>query len=229
MRFQLRKPSSTKAIMEDENSNSTNLRQLLLFISGIGILALATYFLIFGQTIFGLQDPDSAAVNIQITPVDPDDINRGNFFDESDLAGAVQVGQAAPNFTLIDLDGNTHTLESVQGRPVIVNFWATWCAPCRVEMPEFEEAFADYAEDDLVILAVNREESAETVEAFFVQEMDLSFTPLLDSNADVAERYGVFNMPTTYFVDQDGIVSDVHRGPVARVQLDEYLSKIINQ
>ncbi|MEM8861342.1 MAG: redoxin domain-containing protein, partial [Chloroflexota bacterium] len=183
----------------------------------------------FGQAIFNPTTEDgAAAVNVQITPVDPDEVDRSNFFDETDIAGAVQVGQPAPNFTLVDLDGNTHTLESLQGKPVIVNFWATWCAPCRVEMPEFEEAFADYAADDLIILAVNREETPDVVEEFFVNEMGLTFTPLLDNNAQVAERYGVFNMPTTYFVDLDGNVSDVHRGPLARVQLDGYLEKIIN-
>lgn len=214
--------------MENKHSNTTNMRQILLFISGIGVLAVAAYFLIFGQVMLNPQSSESAAVNIQITPVDPDEVDRSNFFDESDLAGAVQVGTSAPNFTLVDLNGNTHTLESLEGKPVIVNFWATWCAPCRVEMPEFEEAFADYADDELVILAINREEDPETVEEFFIQEMGLTFTPLLDSNAEVAERYGVFNMPTTYFIDTDGTVTDVHRGPVARVQLDSYLEKITN-
>lgn len=199
------------------------MRKILLFVSGIGVLGLATFFLVFSE----LSPTESSPVaDVQITPI-PDDFVKPNPI-EPELDGAVQIGEVAPNFTLVDLDGNEHSLKSLRGKPVIVNFWATWCAPCRVEMPEFEQALADYAGDDLVILALNREETPEVVEEFFVEEMGLTFTPLLDNTAQVADGYGVFNMPTTYFLNAEGIVSAVHRGPIARVQLDDYMEQTLN-
>ncbi|MFK7803696.1 MAG: redoxin domain-containing protein [Anaerolineae bacterium] len=211
--------------MKENNADSApDMRKILLFISGIGILGLAAFFLLFGGLTSSTSD--SPVANIQITPI-PEDFVKSNPI-EPELDGAVQVGEIAPNFTLIDLDGNEHTLDSLRGKPVIVNFWATWCAPCRIEMPEFEEAFVDYADENLVILALNREETPDVVEEFFIEEMGLTFTPLLDSTAQVADGYGVFNMPTTYFINAEGVVSDVHRGPVARVQLDQYLENVLN-
>ena len=209
---------------ENNSENANNMRNIFLFISGVGVLGLAAFFLIFGGSV--LTGSDSPVIDVQVTPI-AESVTRPSPL-EPELGGAVQVGQEAPNFTLVDLDGNEHTLAELRGKPVIVNFWATWCAPCRIEMPEFEEAFADYASDDLVILALNREETPETVEEFFVDELGLSFTPLLDSMADVADSYGVFNMPTTYFVNPDGMVSAVHRGPLARVQLDGYMEQTLN-
>ena len=105
--------------------------------------------------------------------------------------GPLAVGDLAYNFTLQDLDGNEVNLEALHGRPVVVNFWASWCAPCRVEMPELEAAFQAYQEDDLVILALDQEESPEVVHEFFIEEMGLTFTPVLDSEGSISELYGV--------------------------------------
>ena len=97
-------------------------------------------------------------------------------------------------------------------------------------MPEFEEALTDYADDNLVILALNREEDTETVASFFEEEglfdteLDSTFISLFDSTATVADAFGVFNMPTTYFINAEGEVTAVHRGPLARIQLDSYMA-----
>ncbi|MFT5193568.1 MAG: peroxiredoxin [Cellvibrionaceae bacterium] len=211
---------------ENKSNNTTSIRKILLFVSGMGALALAAILIITSGTVFPTSD--SPVINVQITPIPEDFVKVNPIPAEPELNGAVQVGDVAPNFTLIDIEGNEHTLAALRGQPVIVNFWATWCAPCRVEMPELEQAFADYEDENLVILALNREETPEIVEQFFVQEMGLTFTPLLDSTSVAADQYGVFNMPTTYFVNADGMVSAVHRGPLARVQLDSYMEQTLN-
>lgn len=142
--------------------------------------------------------------------------------------GDVQTGDIAPDFTLKDIDDNIVSLADFRGQPVIVNFWATWCAPCRIEMPEFEEAFHAHADDNLVILALNQDEEVDAVRDFFVDELNLSFTALLDQNNLVNGDYTALGaLPTTYFINEEGIVTVIHRGPIASSQLDVYLEQTI--
>ena len=215
--------------MTEQTKSNSQMGKIMLFISGIGVLGLAATFLIFGQTLFGDGDGDSPVKNVQVTPADPSDQRVNKIIEDADLAGATKVDEVAPTFYLDDETGTQHSLEAFKGQPVIVNFWATWCAPCRVEMPEFEQALNDYADENLVILGVNREEEVEIVEQFFADEglfddeLGNSFFALFDSTATVAEAYGVFNMPTTYFINAEGVVTAVHRGPLARVQLEDYM------
>jgi cytochrome c biogenesis protein CcmG/thiol:disulfide interchange protein DsbE len=141
--------------------------------------------------------------------------------------GPLTVGDTAYDFTLQDLNGNTHTLSDYRGQPVIINFWATWCAPCRIEMPELQAAFERYEEDGLVILAIDNDEPPDAVRAFFYDEMDLTFTPLLDDGAEVSDLYSVFNFPSTYFVNAQGEVTAIHLGPMVESQIDGYMADIL--
>lgn len=143
-------------------------------------------------------------------------------------AEALEVGARAPGFTLPDLDGNEVSLANLRGQPVIINFWATWCAPCLVEMPALEQAYQERRDDGLVILAVNRDEDRGAVERFFYEDLKLTFTPLLDDEARVNDQYRVFNLPTTYFVDRDGIIRGVHRGVLTLSMIDDYLQQAEN-
>jgi peroxiredoxin len=138
--------------------------------------------------------------------------------------GPLQVGDVAYDFLAPDLSGNVVTLADFRGQPVIINFWATWCPPCRVEMPELQAAYEEYQDEGLVILAVDFQESAETVSRFFYDQMGLTFTPLLDENGRIAQQYGVSNFPTSYFVGPDGRVTAVHFGMMTRSQIDDYLA-----
>jgi peroxiredoxin len=138
--------------------------------------------------------------------------------------GPLQIGDMAYDFLAPDLSGNVVTLADFRGQPVIINFWATWCPPCRVEMPELQAAYEEYQDAGLVILAVDFQESAETVSRFFYDQMGLTFTPLLDENGRIAQQYGVANFPTTYFVGPDGAVTAVHFGMMTRSQIDDYLA-----
>jgi thiol-disulfide isomerase/thioredoxin len=109
---------------------------------------------------------------------------------------------------------------------VVVNFWATWCAPCRIEMPELQAAYEKHQADGLVILAIDYDELPNQVRSFFYDELGLTFTPLLDKGGQVTEQFGVFNFPSTYFIEPGGKVAAIHRGPMVAEQVEEYLAQI---
>lgn len=114
------------------------------------------------------------------------------------------VGQLAPDFTLTDLEGEPVKLSDLRGRAVLLNFWASWCPPCRAEMPDLQEAHEKYS-DGIRILAVNIQEDKEAVKNF-VQEFGLTFTVLLDSDGSVARTYRIAAIPTSFFIDRNGII-----------------------
>lgn len=139
----------------------------------------------------------------------------------------LQVGDLAYNFTLSDLEGNQVALDQFTGRPVIVNYWATWCGPCRIEMPHLQHTFETRQEDNLAILALDQDETAQEVSGFF-DEFGLAFTPLLDEGKATSENYGVGRiLPTTFFINAEGVVTAIHRGPMTQSQIDGYLVETI--
>lgn len=144
-------------------------------------------------------------------------------------ADRLTTGDAAYDFSLVDLDGNVVSLADFHGRPVILNFWATWCAPCRLEMPELQAAYTQYHDDGLVILALNQEESPQLVRKFFYDDMGLTFAPLLDSEGMVANLYGVNRLfPSSFFINADGQITAVHRGMLVASQIEAYLAETID-
>ncbi len=140
-----------------------------------------------------------------------------------------QVGDPAPDFQLQDLDGNTISLSSLRGSPVMLNFWATWCGYCVEEMPLIEEVYQGWAgkPPSVVILAIDIKESLSKVRSF-MEDYNLSFTALLDSDGSVAEKYGVRAIPTSFFIDKDGIVQDVKIGSFQSVaEIEDSLRKVV--
>ncbi len=121
-----------------------------------------------------------------------------------ELGFIVQEGfLEAPAFTTRDAAGNPVDSTSFRGRLVVLNFWATWCPPCRLEMPAMERLYREFRGKGLEVVAVNFMESAERVRAF-AEEQNLTYPMLLDGRADIAERYGVRRLPVTMLIGREG-------------------------
>ena len=121
------------------------------------------------------------------------------------------IGQPAPDFTLKRLDGKNVRLAELRGDVVMINFWATWCGPCRQEMPLLDKLYANYKDLGFVLLGVNVEADAKAM-GKYLKDVPVSFPILSDSSNSVAKLYGVAGMPSTVLVDRDGKVRFVHRG-----------------
>ena len=139
------------------------------------------------------------------------------------LAPAPVVGAAAPDFTLQSLDGHPVALSDYRGQVVLLNFWATWCGPCKLEMPYFDQAQRTFGSQGLQVLAVDFDEPAADVQAF-QDELGLTFPLLLDPGAVVQRLYRVVGYPTSYWIDREGQVSAVHVGVMSERQLAGYLT-----
>jgi len=140
----------------------------------------------------------------------------------------LQPGEVAPDFTLKRLAGEGVSLSELRGRPVLVNFWASWCKPCRAEMPEIISAYQTHRDAGLEVLAVNLtdQESMKDVRKF-TAEIGLPFTVLLDQKGKVRERYGLTAVPTSIFIDAAGVMRMIHSGPINKAALDRGLREIL--
>ena len=140
---------------------------------------------------------------------------------------AVVVGRPSPMFELERLEGGRVNLGEFRGRPVVINFWATWCVPCRTEMPELIDAWRRNA-GAIEILAVNLTDQEKRKDVTrFVAEFAVPFPVLLDVRGKVRERYALVLLPTTIFVDSAGIVRTVHSGPLTEGALEVGLGTIL--
>lgn len=136
------------------------------------------------------------------------------------------IGDLAPDFVLDDLAGDPLRLSDLRGRVVFLNFWATWCIPCRREMPAFEEFMAGQTTDGPLVLAVNDGETTEQIQAFFA-EINVSGIPVaLDRESTVRAAYSIFAMPTTYVIDEMGVIRAVKFGEVTLEDFASYLAQI---
>jgi peroxiredoxin len=191
--------------MDNERKNSTILVTRLiagiLFIAGIMLL----YFFGFPDGEIDESSPEPASsATLQIAPVRE---------------------SLAPDFTLFNTLGEEVQLSRFKGQAILINFWATWCGPCRIEMPALQDRFERYQDDGLVVLAVDFDESQEDV-AFFGEELGLTFELLLDPGGDIQSLYRIMGYPTSYFVDSQGIVKVKHIGIMTEDQLDDNLARI---
>lgn len=118
----------------------------------------------------------------------------------------VVAGDVAPDFKLQDTKGNTVTLSELRGKVVMVNFWATWCPPCKEEMPSMERLNKLMANDDFVMLAINTEKEGRSVVPAFLKQNPHDFTVLYDDTGVVQQQYGVFKFPESFIIRKDGIV-----------------------
>lgn len=206
---------------ENNIENASNRRNPVIIIGGVLVLVGAVVILIFGGVLFG----DDNIVNEQpVTAL----ANSSIAVQLPESGPPLQVGDQPYEFALQDLDGNTVVLSQFIGRPILINFWATWCGPCRLEMPELQSVFEEYRDsEDFLILALDQDETAEDVIAYF-DELGLTFQPLLDDNNDTAKNYGLQGtLPASVFINPDGEVVVIHRGVMTRGQIDQFLAETI--
>jgi peroxiredoxin len=140
------------------------------------------------------------------------------------LPAAPATGHPAPDLILTTLAGETFSLTALRGTPVVLNFWATWCPPCRAELPELQAATLRLA-GQVVIAGVNQAESPGDVQAF-VAQMGLTFPIPLDENAAASRLYAVRSLPTTFFIDRRGIIRQIQLGPVTEATFAQMLDSI---
>jgi peroxiredoxin len=139
------------------------------------------------------------------------------------------VGKQSPDFALATLNGGKVNLSQFRGQPVLINFWASWCLPCREVMPELVRAYESHKADGLMILGVNLtySDSLPDVQAF-ATEFNISFPVLLDEDGIVTQKlYPVLGLPTSVFIHRDGIIARVQIGKMTGQQIDGYVAEIL--
>ena len=143
---------------------------------------------------------------------------------------AAEVGRAGPDFSLETAQGGVLRLSDLQGQPVLLNFWASWCPPCRIEMPELVAAYERYQSQGLVIVGVNLQEADGKV-LEFARDFGMTFPIVIDRDSEVADvwRLGgpVKGIPTSYFIDEAGVIRAFYYGPMTEEALEERLAQIL--
>ena len=136
------------------------------------------------------------------------------------------VGDPAPDFSLTGLDGTKHQLTDYKGRVTFVNFWATWCGPCQVELPTLEKFVAQQGDKGAMVLAVNAGETTDQINTYFKQNDISGLNVLLDSNIEVYTAYGINALPTTFIVDKEGVIRYRHFGMLREEDIKGYMDKL---
>jgi peroxiredoxin len=183
------------------------------------ILILSTVFL-FGVSIYTVlnynkSNGEAAKINISSSVQNSSDITA-----KEKLATSIKV--KAADFKLQDLNGKEVSLSDFKGKKVLLNFWATWCPPCKAEMPDIEKLYQETKNSDFVILAVNLGEDKQTVKSF-MDKNKYDFRILLDSDKDVAIKYNIVSIPTSFFIDEKGTIILKKIGPMNIDEMKSYI------
>lgn len=156
-------------------------------------------------------------------------VEIGEKFNKNEMEVGLNEGNIAPDFQLINLEGKEMKLSDLQGKKVILNFWATWCPPCKEEIPDMQKFYEEHGEgnEQVEILAVNltySERNKADVEKF-AKNYQMTFPILLDTNEEISDLYQVFTIPTSYLIDSKGIIRKKIIGPMDEKILNELMTK----
>ncbi|KNE21352.1 peroxiredoxin family protein [Virgibacillus pantothenticus] len=178
------------------------MKKAILIIIIIGMFSWALYDFVFSSNKTA-QEADAPPAGNQITSQENQTSEVEKTGDSSEVG--LEVGNLAPDFKLPTLDGELIQLSELRGKRVMVNFWATWCPPCRAEMPDMQKF---HENKDINILAVNLTETEGDLMNIqnFVSEYELTFPILKDENTEVANRYQIQPIPSTFMIDSNGII-----------------------
>ncbi len=194
---------------EPSPQKGTDVDRMLRILSPLALLALLAFATIAGPGCSGGSSHDSNAAAGQTqagaTTEGSQDMEAG------DEVGC-QLGQLAPDFELTDLDGQTVHMSDLKGNVVIVDFWATWCKPCRMALPHFQELHREYGDRGLTIVAIAMDKRGENVVRPFVEKADLAFRVFLNDGRVDHDYCGIFSLPTTFVVGPDGRVARKYIG-----------------
>lgn len=149
-------------------------------------------------------------------------------FPNAGSAAEIKQGYPAPDFKLNTLDGKIVQLSDYKGKKVILNFWASWCSPCKTEMPVMENFFQENKDKDIVLLSVNltKEDQSKKAVKQFADRLHLTFPIPLDEKGEVSDLYQVMTIPTTYFIDAEGILQQKVIGPLNKDLITQLLKEM---
>ena len=171
----------------------------------VGVIFLGSGWIVFSRNLIGGTLTDNGAINLEPAPI---------------------AGHPAPDFELAGVDGETIRLSDFKGQPVIVNFWATWCGPCRAEFPEFQQAAVDNA-DRLIIIGVNNT-TADQPDLIpgFLDEFGITFPIVLDEKGETVKAYRILGLPTTIFIDSNGVINEIFTGPLNKAYIESKITEL---
>ncbi len=171
------------------------------------------------ESVISFVQGDDAA-EIEDADETPDTTTGG--YDLSALEVGLDVGNLAPDFSTVTDTGEPIALSDLRGQVVLLNFWATWCGPCRLEMPALQQQFEARGGKDFTILAVDNGEPVEDIIAFR-EEFGLTFLLAVDEKAAILDLYGIFSMPSTFVLDKNGVIVARHFGPLVVSQIEQFI------
>lgn len=184
------------------------------------IVAIIVLFGLISWGVYGyISSPTEAEKKLQ-------DVSKPS--DQGSVKIGFEEGNKSPNFQLKTLDGKDVQLSDFKGKKVILNFWATWCPPCKAEMPHMQDFYKEQKGKNIEILAVNlttAEKEPKGVDKF-VKDNDLTFPILLDSTGEIGDAYRAFTIPTSYFIDTNGIISKRIVGPMDKEMMTRLMNSI---
>ncbi len=153
-------------------------------------------------------------------------LNQQNASSQDFSAVPVKVNFPAPQLVLKDLSGKQVSFDDYRGSVILVNLWATWCPPCREEMPTLQAFYQKYKESGFVLIAIDQEETLEVVQPF-VDEFGLTFPVWLDPDYEAQRKFNTMNLPSSYVIDRTGMVRLTWIGGISKKNLEKYVPDVI--